>query len=136
MTAIKCYQGQKLLLWRRSRARTRRNCSARFSGYYLAPRTDIRRRLRTMNGLSSYFEYGRDTGFTDASPCPRGPARLSSEIWDMTYVNDGYGGTIRARIAEVHDGREVGVARGNRIRGKGTKGKRRVIQRIHRAQDP
>ena len=61
-----------------------------------------------MNGLSSYFEYGRGIGFDGMSLCPQDPTWLSSgqspQIWDMTYVNDGYGGTIRVRIAESYRG--------------------------------
>ena len=59
---------QKHLLRRRCCVRSRRDCSARFSGCRLVPLTDIRNCLPTMNGLSSYFEYGRGTDLKGASP--------------------------------------------------------------------
>jgi hypothetical protein len=86
-------------------------------------------RQRTMNGLSSYLEYGRG-GVAFASTLPNGwnPDWHScgrSAIWDMTYVKDGYGGTTRARIAEGMEGNMVR----DELGGKGEEGG--DVQMVH-----
>jgi len=96
----------------------------------LISRIDIRIFQRTMNGLSSCLEYGRGTDFADGLPRRWGAAWLSCDeppIWDMTYVNDGYGGTTWARITEGHrrmkGRRQTDEITGNRIWGEREEGK-------------
>ena len=81
-----------------------RNRNARFSVYRFTSRIHVGRHGRTMNGLSSYLEYGRrGAGFARALPYgwdPDWPSCDWSAIWDMTYVKDGYGGRMRPLIGE------------------------------------
>ena len=95
-----CRHGQKQhsRLPKRRCERARSNHSAPFSIPIISfPSRSIHTittRQRTMNGLSSYLEYGRrGVGFASSLPHDWNPDWLPcgppSAIWDITYVKDG-----------------------------------------------